>query len=63
MSFYEIESGLSSLVQGVDRKKADQAAHLRLKRKLQELRDCGLNVDLSIDADEADDDIVKPLRA
>jgi hypothetical protein len=52
MSFYEIESGFSTILQGGDRKAADQAAFERLKSKLLELRDCGLDVVMPVDITE-----------
>jgi len=53
MSFYDIETGLSTLLQGVDRRKDDRAAlATKLKAKLRELQACGLAVD--VDDDEAD---------
>jgi len=53
MSFYDIESGLSTLLQGVDRRKDDRAAvAAKLKAKLRELKACGLAVEL-------DDDLVE----
>jgi len=57
MSFYEIESGFSTILQGGDRKAADQAAFLRLKNKLQELRDCGLDLVMPTDITDLSDEI------
>ena len=56
-SFYEIESGFSTMLQGIDRKKADFAANQRLRAKLLELQSCGLVIDLPQDATDIDDDI------
>ena len=56
MSFFDFETGLSALAQGVDRRKDDRAAlALKLKAKLKELRAAGLDVDFEDDvmADEA----------
>ncbi len=57
MSFYEIESGFSTMLQGVDRKAADRAAFERLKSKLLELRECGIDVEMPADINELPDDI------
>ena len=57
MSFYEIESGFSTILQGGDRKAADQAAFERLKSKLIELRSCGLRVELPVEISEISGDI------
>lgn len=53
MSFYDIESGLSTLLTGVDRRKDDRAAlAVKLKAKLRELQACGLEVDFEDDDSE-----------
>jgi hypothetical protein len=57
MSFYEIESGFTTMLQGVDRKAADRAAFERLKSKLLELRDCGLDLEMPSDLHDLPDDI------
>ncbi len=56
MSFYEIKSGFSTILQSGDRKAADQAAFERLKSKLLELRSCGLMVELPTEVMEISDD-------
>ena len=56
MSFYDIETGLSTLLQGADRRRDDRAALAsKLKAKLRELQACGLAV-------EFDDDLAEPTR-
>ena len=53
MSFYDIESGLSTLLTGADRRKDDRAAlAVKLKAKLRELQACGLDVEFDDDAGE-----------
>ena len=57
MSFYEIESGFSTMLQGIDRKKADQAAFERLKSKLLELRSYGIDVEMPTEPFELTGDV------
>jgi len=60
MSFYDIETGLSTLLTGVDRGKDERAAlAVKLKAKLRELQACGLVVDFD---DDAEPD-VRPVKA
>jgi hypothetical protein len=49
MSFYDIETGLSTLTAGADRRKDDAALAVKLKAKLRELQACGLEVEFEDD--------------
>ena len=50
MSFYDIETGLSALLHGADRRKDDRAMlATKLKAKLRELQAAGLVVSLDDD--------------
>jgi len=54
MSFFDIETGLSTLLQGVERRKDDRALlAAKLKSKLRELEACGLVVAFDEDDTEA----------
>jgi len=53
MSFYDIETGLSTSLQGSDRRKDDRVALAsKLRAKLRELRACGLDVEFDEDIPE-----------
>ena len=58
MSFYEIESGLSALLQGSDRRREDIAARMRLKSKLEELRAAGMLLELPSDDEPFGDEVL-----
>lgn len=64
MSFYEIETGLSTILHGVEMRKEDRAnMALRLKAKLAELRACGVDMALMEDDEEDQEIVPAPARA
>jgi hypothetical protein len=58
MSFYEIESGLSTLITPAERKREEAASMMRLRAKLKELNACGLALTLPPDDGEDIDTIL-----
>jgi hypothetical protein len=63
MSFYDIETGLSTLTAGADRRKDDVALAVKLKAKLRELRACGFEVEFDDDAGEPAHRLSRPASA